>query len=227
MTETAPTFSHLIELLTADTPTFVRRDVGLELHTKQGLLQQLREAIFGGMEGGGSSAGYGSRPPIDSSAVDLLDEITKQATQALAQVSKMPTPYGHAEAYVRLWAGQAGDSQMFTVTATATTDAGVIFEERFEMPAYQLAQRWVDRVEGFFNPPVTAEVCAPCPRPECGERYVSRVKDGVEIRSAALTMSRDRATGTTLGARCSACGVSWAREDLEALAALVGAKPVE
>jgi len=221
MTTTAPTFNHLIDLLTLDTPTFVRRDAGMELHNKQGLLEQLREAIFGGMEGGGSSAGYGSRPPLDPAAVDLLEEITKQATQALSQVSKMPTPYGHAESYVRLWAGQSSESQMFAVTAKATTDQGGIFEERFEMPAYQLAQRWVDRVEGFFNPPVTAEITAPCPRPECGVRYVSRVKDGVEIQSSALSMTRDRETGTTLEAKCAACGVVWHREDLPRLAALV------
>lgn len=221
MTETEMTFNHLIDLLTLDTPTYMRRDAGMELHTKQGLLEQLREAIFGGMEGGGSSAGYGSRPPIDASAVDLLDEITKQASQALAAVSNLPTPYGHAESYVRLWAGQADDTHLYAVTAMATTDKGVVFEERFEMTGYALARRWVDRVEGFFNPPVPAEITAPCPK--CHQRYVYRIKEGVEIRSSALNMLRDRETGNTIEARCSNCGVVWAREDLEALAALVGA----
>jgi len=220
MTDTDPTFIHLIDLLTVDTPTFVRRDVGMELHQKQGLLQQLREAIFGGMEGGASSAGYGSRPPIDASAVDLLNEITQQATQALRDVSPLPTPFGHAEHYVRLWAGQADETQLFIVTAPATTNAGGVFEERFELTGYALAKKWVDRIEGFFNPPVTAEITAPCPH--CGARYVSRTKDGVEIQTAALTMLRDRETGDTLEARCSGCGDSWGPSELARLAALVG-----
>lgn len=223
MTETEPTFIHLIDLLTVDTPVFVRRDVGMELHQKQGLLQQLREAIFGGMEGGGSSAGYGSRPPIDASAVDLLEEITRQATQALASVSPTPTPFGHAEDYVRLWAGQADETQLFTVTAPATGDNGVIFDERFEMTGYALAKKWVDRIERFFNPPVTAEICAPCPKPDCGARYVYRVKDGEHTQSAAVTMLRDRETGETLEARCGGCGASWGRAELARLGAMISA----
>lgn len=224
MSTEPPTFNHLIDLLTVDTPTFMRRDVGVELHEKQGLLQQLREAIFGGMEGNGGTSGYGSRPPLDPAAVDLLEEITKQASQALAAVSNLPTPYGHAEHYVRLWAGQAFENGPYVVTAKTTTETGIIFEERFQLTGYALARKWVDRVEAFFNPPVTAEVTAPCPRTECSARYVYRVKDGVEIQSAALNMTRDRMTGDTIDARCSACGTVWARDELERLAVLIGAK---
>lgn len=223
MTDTEPTFSQLIDLLTVNTPTFIRRDVGMEMHDKQGLLAQLRGAIFGGMESGASSAGYGSRPPIDATAVDLLEEITTQATQALAAVSNLPTPYGHAETYVRLWAGQATDDQTFIVTAKATAASGKVFDERFQMTGYRLAKRWVDKVEGFFNPPSSAEICAPCPR--CEQRYIYRVKDGVEIQSAAINMLRDRETGTSLEARCSNCGTVWQREELERLGALVGDNP--
>jgi len=223
VSDTEPTFIHLIDLLTVETPVFFKRDAGLELHQKQGLLQQLREAIFGGMEGGGSSAGYGSRPPIDASAVDLLEEITTQATQALAAVSPGPTPYGHAESYVRLWAGQTDETQLFTVTAPATGDNGVIFDERFEMNAYALAKKWVAKIEGFFNPPVSAEICAPCPKEDCGARYVYRTAGGETTQSSALKMLRDRDTGDTLEARCSSCGATWGRGELTRLGELISA----
>ncbi|GAA4179708.1 hypothetical protein GCM10022287_32480 [Gryllotalpicola koreensis] len=40
------------------------------------------------MESGGGSAAFGSRPPIETVAVDLLERITDEAARVLAQVSK-------------------------------------------------------------------------------------------------------------------------------------------
>lgn len=236
-TELKPrTFLELLDVLTKETHQWVKRDVGMELKTQDGLLQQLRAAVFADMNSTGGSSSFSSRSPIDAGAVDLLEEITDQATQVLALVSKTVTPYGHAEHYVRLWAGQTFPQQSFKVSSRRTVpNAEQIWDEGppyrsvvetvfAEYTAEQLLFRWVTRVESFFNPPVSAEIPAPCPY--CEARYVYRTKDGHTVRSSALNFSRDRTTGDTLAARCSECGVVWNPSQFEMLAKMVGAKPL-
>lgn len=225
-----PTFLDLLDRLTRDTPArVVHDDVPINV-TQTGLLQQLREAVFGGMESTGGSSQFGSRPPIDASAVDLLNEITAQASEVLAVVSHQPTPYGHAEVYVRLWAGQTKPDRMFTVTSKQTgpydpanPKRPLVYGELSELSAYNLLARWVERVEEFFNPPSTREIAAACPN--CDARYSYRVRDGQHVRSAALNLIRDR-NGNTLEAKCSVCTRAWPPTQFEFLAKLVGAKPL-
>ena len=230
-----PTFLNLLDQLTKETPTFIRRDAGMELKQRIGLLQQLREAVFGGMESTGGSSQFGSRPPIDPAAVDLLTEITDQAAQVLAKVTHTPTPYGHAEHYVRLWAGQVTEGQAFTVTSRATINNArqyassnpgkpTVYDSPAEYTAYGLLARWVERIEDFFNPPSSKEIKAPCPN--CGERYMHRMKDGELVRSAALNIHRDKETGVSIEARCSVCARSWPRSQFEFLAEMIGATPI-
>lgn len=205
-------FLDVIDQLTKPHPVTLRRDAGTTIHTQDGLLLQLREAVFSGMEGGSGSQ-FGSKPPIDPAAVDLLEEITTQAAEALAQVTGKPVPYGHAEHYVRLWAAQVDDNDVMIVTTAETIELPpgdlrpAVFRERHEYTAVQLVRHWQARVEAFFNPPKDAEIMAPCP--QCGERYVYRRKDGVTVQSSALVFIRDRETGDTSEARCQECGASW------------------
>lgn len=203
--------------------------------TQTGLLQQLREAVFSGMENTGGGASFGSKPPMDASAEDLLNEITVQASEVLAAVTHTPTPYGHAEKYVRLWAGQTTEGALFTVS-TRTTDHGVseveahragvtrVYTETLQYSAYNLLSEWVARVEGFFNPPSTREIKAPCPL--CEVQYTHRTKDGETVRTPSFNFIRDEA-GTTVEAKCSACGASWPPEKFGWLAEHVGAKEGE
>lgn len=236
------TFHTLINQLTKEHHGWVHRDAGTTLMPKTGLLQQLREAVFSGMENTGGSSAFGSKPPMDTAAEDLLNEITVQASEALMAVSHAPTPFGHAESYVRLWAGQTTDYKMFTVTAKATMDGAdafvdkfvadnpgapippTTFDEQIQVSAVNLARRWVERIEGFFNPPNTREIAAPCPN--CGERYLHRQKDGTHVQSAALVFIRHPETNETLEARCLLCGTNWLPAQFEFLAKLVGAKPL-
>jgi predicted RNA-binding Zn-ribbon protein involved in translation (DUF1610 family) len=225
MTDTEePTFLDLIHRLTRETPGYVQRDDKKEIRLRGGLLEQLRQAMFGGMEGTGGSSSFGSKPPIDAGALDLLNEITEQATVVLAAVTGKPTPFGQAEDYVREWSENTAEEKQYVVTSPATTSAGAVFDERYEYTAYNLAKRWVQRVEDFFEPPRSREVKAPCP--SCSERYVYRLKDGEVIQSPAVNIRIDRETGVSIDARCSNCGNEWPRSQFEVLAKLVGANPV-
>ena len=214
------TFLDLIDQLTRPHPVTVQRLAGAEIRTEDALFVQLRSAVFGGMEGGGGRQ-TGINPPIDVAALDVIEEITVQASEALAAVTHSPTPYGHVEEYVRLWAGQVDEAAPVVVTVPAMNEQGQAFRERREYNAYELVSLWVSRIREFFDPPRKMEIIAACPEPECGQRYVYRDKDGEHTRSAALTISIDRETERPTGARCGACGAMWQPEEFEKLGALI------
>jgi hypothetical protein len=231
-----PTFLDLVQRLTAPH----QKTIGELTQTVDSLLQQLREAIFLGMETGGSGSAFGSRMPLDASAADLLEEIDRQAAEVLGAVSHAPTPFGTTEAYVRLWAGQTTEGKLFTVSVRqAIPNAHQVVKDAIEAgakkipptvetvrrqySAYQLVSIWADRIDDLFNPPSPREIRANCPA--CDARYVHKMKDGQHIRSAALNFVRDR-EGRTIAAKCSACTVSWAPPQFEWLARHIGADPL-
>jgi len=229
-----PTFLTLVDRLTKPHPEALARDHGTEIQTVDGLLQQLRGAIFLGLETGGAGAAFGSRLPLDATATDLLEEIDRQAAEVLMAVQQGPTPYGTTEAYVRRWAGQTTEGKLFTVTVRQTVDnpeeyyrthpgKPTVFSGMVQYTAMQLVQSWVDRIEDLFNPPSTREIRANCPA--CDARYVFKVKDGHHQQSAALNFVRD-SEGRTLAAKCSACSASWGPPQFEWLARHIGAKPL-
>lgn len=236
-TKRRPSFRELVDLLTEPTTRKVLRDTGKTSQVSvDGLLVQLRAAVFGGMEGTGASSSFAAKPPLDPAAVDLLEEITEQAAKVLAIAKPSPTPFGHAEQYVRLWSALVSESQVVHFTVRSVVPSQVdpetyvpgkpsVFDERVESTAYDLVASWVDRVETFFNPPSSREIQAACP--VCGARYVERFKDGEITRSAALNIRRERATGRPVEAKCAACTATWEPDKFEFLAELVGATPAE
>lgn len=221
-------FLDLVDQLTKPHPVTIERDSGVEIHTEDGLLQRLREAVFGGVGGSGGSQ-LGSKLPMDAAALDILELITDQAAQLLAQVDPRPTPYGHAEKYVALWAAAAREDQLFTVTVRETlpddADPDVkkrVFTSSLQLTAFGFVCKWVGLVRQYFDPPSPAGIPNACPVPECGERYVYRYVDGQRIQQPALAFEKDRNTGATLQARCSACGATWPRDRFLHLAAVLG-----
>lgn len=237
------TFLESIDLLTVDQHTYVDTDEGKKLVTRVALLAQLRAAVVQGMESVGGSASFGSRPPIDGGAHDLLAEIERQVTESLRVVDSRPTPLGTVEEHVRRWFAATAEDRMYSVTVkhqhsdeltmkwyteyvargrTGSNRSAVYFEV-VDLPAWMLAQRWVDQVELFFNPPSTREIKGPCP--SCETEKMHRTKDGQTIQTRALAFIRDD-QGRTIEARCSACGAVWYPFQFEWLAKAIGAKPL-
>jgi len=212
----------MIDKLTKHTSEFILRDDGLKRHHGDGLLHQLREAVFIGMSDSGGSA-MGSRPPITAAALDLLNEITEQAAEVLAAVNKQPTPYGQAEKYVRLWSGLVTETTRVTITRREgdKDSEGKEFVRTVieQLTATDLVKSWVGRIETYFNPPRMAALPNPCPR--CETRYIHKKKDGENIRTAALNLIKD-SNGRTTEARCSHCAASWSPSQFIHLAAVLG-----
>ena len=225
-------FSELVEKLTIGWHEFVDTDDGQVLTTSDGLLERIREAVFGGASGGGGTQGK-AKLPLDATALDILNEIDRQAAEVLAAADPRPTPYGTTESYVSLWSALVDAETPVVVTSRETVgdhiDMGSqprVFSARVETTAFELVAGWVNRIESYFAPATISEpIPAPCPVPECGERYALRQVDGVTMRSDALSNSIERETRKLLGANCGACGKHWEVEELPRLAVLCGFTP--
>src|SRR3546814_762315 len=197
------TLQSSIELLTREHKTVAHTIDGPEFHTRAGLLEQLRDAVFGGMESTGGSS-MKSKLPISDAALDLYQLIDHQIAEAWAQVHNFPPSTDRPEALVAQWAALVQDDVIVTVTQPEQHERwdeergrnipfGV--HARQEYTAETLAARWVTQIDEFFDPARPAEIPAPCV--SCGERYVQRRKDGEVIRSSALVLIRGRPTGET------------------------------
>lgn len=228
------TFWSDIDRLTSANHKIVHRDKGTEVLTSAGLIQQLRDAVAEGMEGGGSSSAFGSRPPIDATAKDLLREISGQARAVLQAATGLPAPFGQAETHIRLWAAAVNETSMVEVITrrqvpdrvvdqwyreNPQTTRKAVFKEPMQLEAWRLAKHWIGRIEGFFYPPDTREIKAACP--VCEERWVYREKDGQTVQSPALMFVR--AEGDITHAICVACSRKWSPDQFDWLASAIGA----
>jgi hypothetical protein len=219
MNVTDVTFLDMVDQLTQTHPVTVDTDTGKQIHSEDGLLQQLREAVFGGMEAGGGSA-FGAKLPMAEGAFDLLDRIDRQAAEALSLVDPKPTPLGHAEDYVRAWAARVDEGQRVVVSVRATSTDGVVFGELREYTAIGLVYAWYTAVRDFFNPPSRREIRAECP--SCGVRTLIRDVDGEKVPVPVFWFRRD-GSGRTVDAHCDACDQIWLPSQWEWLAKAIGA----
>lgn len=226
------TFWSDIDRLTSANHKIVHRDKGTEVLSSSGLIQQLREAVAEGREGGGASSAFGSRPPIDASAQDLFIEITGQAREAHEAALGRSTALKAPESHIRLWASSVNETTMVTVTMRrqhsdekvdewrrAKLDTPAVYTELLQLEAWRLVKHWIGRVEGFFYPPDTREIKAACP--VCEERWVYREKDGQTVQSPALMFVR--AEGDITHATCVACSRKWSPDQFDWLASAIGA----
>lgn len=213
-------FLDMVDQLTRVHPVTVDTDTGKQIQSENGLLQQLREAVFGGMEAGAGGSSFGARLPIAEGAFDLLDRIDRQAAEALALVDSHPTPLGHAEDHVRAWAARVGEFDRVIVSVKATTVNGDVFNELREYTATSLVYAWLSSVREFFDPPSRREITAPCPN--CGIQKVSRMVDGETVEVPVFWFRRDN-TGRTVDAHCDACDQVWTPGQWEWLAKAIGA----
>lgn len=229
------TFWSDIDRLTSANHKIVHREKGTEVLTSAGLIQQLREAVAEGREGGGASSAFGSRPPIDASAQDLFIEIAGQAREAHEAALGRSTALRAPESHIRLWAATVNETTMVTVTMRrqhsdekvdewrrSKVDHPAVYTELLQLEAWRLVKHWIGRVEGFFFPPDTREIKAACPA--CDERWIYREKDGQTVQTPAMMFVR--VEGEITHACCQACGLKWLPAQFEWLAQAVGAKPI-
>ena len=213
-------FGDMVSQLTETHPVGVDRDQGRVYVNVDGLLAQLRQAFFEGMGSSGGAA-KGSKLPLSAGAYDLLEEISVQASEALASVDKRPTPYGQAEDYVKAWAEITSEEKRVVVSTRSTATDGRVFNELREYTSQQLVESWFKRVTDFFDPPKRIEITAACPN--CGVRNYLKKVDGVSVTTPALWQRVDRTTGDTVAFECTACSLDWPRPMFENFGRLIGA----
>jgi hypothetical protein len=230
---TEESFGSLVNRLTETHRVTVERDDGTEYPETDGLLQMLREAVFGGMSGGGGSQGK-AKLPLEAAAADLLDEIDRQAAEALAQVDSRPTSLDNTEAYVARWFAAVQENTQLVVTTPETLPDDLyqhgkprVYRVKVETTAIALVRSWVKRIEDYFVPQRADPIPGTCPNPECGQEHSWRMVDGSTVRSAAVFIHMDRETRRPFGAGCSVCGTKWAVRDIPALAEAMGYTPDE
>jgi len=215
----------MVSQLTETHPVGVDRDSGREYVNVDGLLAQLRAAFFEGMGSSGGSQ-KGGKLPLSAAAYDLLDEITVQASEALASVDKRPTPLGQAEDYVKAWAEVTSEEKRVIVSVRVLgqpedgTPPKVVTDFR-EYTSLQLVSSWFKRVTDFFDPPKRIEILAACPN--CGVRNYLKKQDGVSVTTPALWQRVDRQTGETVAFECTACSLDWPKPMFENFGRMIGA----
>lgn len=196
-----------IEVLVRDHKKAAATSDGIEIGVAPPLLEQLRDAIFAGMEKGGSSGSFGSRVPIDPAALELYEQIDREITAVwVAAFHRVPS-IDRVEALLGEWAAWADDETLVPVGGR-------------EVYAVDAVRGWVTLIEDFFDSLRPSEIHAPCV--QCGADYVYRHVDGENRKIAALRFNRDRATGATLSASCSECGAKWLPHQFEILAKALG-----
>src|SRR3546814_20587920 len=115
------TLQSSIELLTREHKTVAHTIDGPEFHTRAGLLEQLRDAVFGGMESTGGSS-MKSKLPISDAALDLYQLIDHQIAEAWAPVHNVPPSTDRPEALVAQWSALVQDARRGTAPHQAQTE---------------------------------------------------------------------------------------------------------
>lgn len=203
---------------------------GFVIHERDGLLNQLREAVFGGMERTGGSSSSKAKLPISEAAVDLLELIDTQITEAWSSVFTNQVPNtDRAERLLSAWAAAVNPEAIVVVThpeqhmrwdEAKRCEMPFVIRAREEYHPADLAHRWVAMIEDFLDPERTAGIKAACI--QCGATKVSRNRDGETVLSDALVFRRDKDTGETRDARCLNCGIVWPPSQFEFLATALG-----
>ena len=193
------------------------------------LLNELREAVFGGMEKTGGSAGFEARMPISSGALDLYETIDMEIAETWACLfpGQIPNADRTERLLSQIVAVASPDEQVtITVSVQRVDNPGTRQEhwwvERTTQThtVHKLMLKWLHQIGSFFNPLRTREIKAPCV--QCGEEWVTKQVDGETKPHRVFVFVQDD-LGNTLEARCLSCGLSWRRDQFEFLAAALNA----
>lgn len=182
---------------------------------QQPLLQQVREAIFGGLESTGGTGGFQSKMPIAAAALDLYEQIDHEISQVWASCfpTMIPGIDSPETLLSQIYAASTGD-EMHTVRRGKQRVDGIgTPAERWsveyidvDLTTIRLFEQWATQIRDFFDPPSLAEIKAPCI--QCEEEFAWKNVDGERIRYRVLAFKRDK-HGRSYEAYCSACHTSW------------------
>lgn len=199
-------FYNLVERLTKPHRVAVTTDNGLVFAMEDGLLQQLRDAVFGD-NGSNTHSSSKARLPMNAPALDLLTLIDRQVAEVWAAVTGKIPGAARTEQLLIEWASAANHDRFAVVSTPERNNAGVVIHTRAEYLPEALLEAWTKQITELFDPPRTAEIFGPCIA--CGESETWRMSDGERVRRTAMVFVRDRITGDSTEARCQVCGVSW------------------
>jgi len=194
--------------------------------TVHALIPALREAVFGGMESTGGSAGFHAKMPIDAGALDLYQAIDQEVAEAWSALFSQVPSAERMEDLIQqvVWLSRKGPTlQLLPITiATQHVESPGTKSERWwverkpvEFTVEALLRRWVKQVYEFFNPPRRREITAPCV--ECGEEWGWKLDSGEHRPYRVFVFEQDE-NGNTLGAHCLSCGKVWFMAQMEELA---------
>lgn len=171
------------------------------------LLDQLKEAVFIGMDRGSGSSG-GSSVPFAVAIYDLYEQIDMEAAALYVGAARYQSRSGREEG---IW-GQFGSWDRILekqLPSSLTEDALNAFSVKkwryaFGSPlenitawlatvqtefqsqvASRIVTRWVDLITRMLYPESQREFLGPCPK--CGERWLTDAESG--IRSASITIT--------------------------------------
>ena len=188
------------------------------------LLNQLKEAIFGGMESSGGSS-FGSKMPLDAAALDLYNLIESESAALYVGAARYQSRSGREEG---LW-GQFGawDKCLDQLLPTSLTESALIafsvkkWRYAFSSPrenieawvatvqtefqsqvAARIIDRWVNAINRLLYPESKREFLAPCLT--CKARWFHEHETGA--RSAAVILT---APDGMMRADCRACSAKW------------------
>lgn len=216
-------FDDLVAKLSRTHAVSYSTDDGTKYTTNDGLLQQLRDEMFGSNDKG-AAAGNKTKLPFNAPATDLYQLIDRQISEVWAAAFKRVPGIETTEALLTEWAAWAGEHRQVIYSSPETLheqnergqDVDRVIWTKAEVSAINLLRRWVRAIEELFNPPRQAEIIAACIL--CGEREVWRPRDGQMVKQTALIFIRDRETGDSTEARCQACGATWVPSQFRYLA---------
>lgn len=220
-----------VQMLTSPHKKTIHTIDGIEIHERPGLLAQLRDAVFGGMERTGGSPSSKAKLPISEAAVDLFELIDQQVAEAWVAEFNRPPSTDRTERLLTEWAAAVRDDIVIVVTRpeqhyrwdeSRNCKMPFVIRVREEYTPAALVRKWVSAIEDFLDPERTAGIKAPCL--QCGASKIPRYRDGETVMSDAMVFRRDGDTGETLDARCLNCGAVWPPSQFDFLAQALGLK---
>jgi len=204
-----PSYDDMIRDLSRSHPVVVSRDDSDEYTSVDGLIQQLRDEVFGGTDKGATS-GNKNRLPLNAPALDLYTLIDRQISEVWGATFARIPGADKPERLLAQWAAHANPLDVTIVSSPETiyrNGLETVVWLKDETTAINLLSRWHRSITELFDPPRVATNPAACV--QCGARESWQRRDGQTVKSTALALIIDRSTDRAKEMRCRACGAIW------------------